>query len=148
MYGKCGELHHNYGKPMSEEQKIKISETLKGRKHTQEELRKMKESHLDKTQADRKASETIKGEKLDLLLGTVKIDDKEEKDPVKANILKILKDQCNIEEDDFLSAEFEVVPAGEASFVGLDKSMVGGYGQDDRVCAWTSLMALIDVADF
>lgn len=106
--------------------------------------------HLDKTQADRKASETIKGEKLDLLLGTVKIektDDKEEKDPVKANILKILKDQYNIDEDDFLSAEFEVVPAGEATFVGLDKSMVGGYGQDDRVCAWTSLMALIDVAD-
>ena len=103
--------------------------------------------HLDKTQADRKASETIKGEKLDLLLGTVKIDDKEEKDQVKANILKILKDQYNIEEDDFLSAEFEVVPAGEATFVGLDKSMVGGYGQDDRVCAWTSLMALIDVAD-
>ena len=103
--------------------------------------------HLDKTQTDRKASETIKGEKLDLLLGTIKIDDKEEKDPVKANILKILKDQYNIEEDDFLSAEFEVVPAGAASFVGLDKSMVGGYGQDDRVCAWTSLMALIDVAD-
>lgn len=106
--------------------------------------------HLDKTQADRKASETIKGEKLDLLLGTVKIektDDKDEKDSVKANILKILKDQYNIEEDDFLSAEFEVVPAGDATFVGLDKSMVGGYGQDDRVCAWTSLMALIDVAD-
>ena len=103
--------------------------------------------HLDKTQADRKASETIKGEKLDLLLGTVKIDDKDEKDQVKANILKILKDQYNIEEDDFLSAEFEVVPAGEATFVGIDKSMVGGYGQDDRVCAWTSLMALIDVAD-
>ena len=103
--------------------------------------------HLDKTQADRKASETIKGEKLDLLLGTLKIDDKEEKDQVKANILKILKDQYNIEEDDFLSAEFEVVPAGAATFVGLDKSMVGGYGQDDRVCAWTSLMALIDVAD-
>lgn len=106
--------------------------------------------HLDKTQTDRKASETIKGEKLDLLLGTVKIektDDKDEKDQVKANILKILKDQYNIEEDDFLSAEFEVVPAGEATFVGLDKSMVGGYGQDDRVCVWTSLMALIDVAD-
>lgn len=106
--------------------------------------------HLDKTQADRKASETIKGEKLDLLLGTVKLektDDKDEKDSVKANILKILKDQYNIEEDDFLSAEFEVVPAGDATFVGLDKSMVGGYGQDDRVCAWTSLMALIDVAD-
>ena len=103
--------------------------------------------HLDRTQTDRKASETIKGEKLDLLLGTVKIDDKDEKDSVKANILKILKDQYNIEEDDFLSAEFEVVPAGDATFVGIDKSMVGGYGQDDRVCAWTSLMALIDVAD-
>ena len=106
--------------------------------------------HLDKTQTDRKASETIKGEKLDLLLGTVKLektDDKDEKDSVKANILKILKDQYNIEEDDFLSAEFEVVPAGDATFVGIDKSMVGGYGQDDRVCAWTSLMALIDVAD-
>lgn len=102
--------------------------------------------HLDKTPKD-KPLLCENGEKLDLLLGTVKIDDKDEKDQVKANILKILKDQYNIEETDFLSAEFEVVPAGEASFVGIDKSMVGGYGQDDRVCAWTSLMALIDVAD-
>ena len=103
--------------------------------------------HLDRQMGERKASETIEGEKLDLLLGTIKIDDKEEKDPVKKNILKLLKDEYLIEEDDFISAELEVVPAGEASFVGLDKSMVGGYGQDDRVCAWTSLMALIDVAD-
>ena len=103
--------------------------------------------HLDRQMGERKASETIEGEKLDLLLGTIKIDDKEEKDPVKKNILKLLKDEYLIEEDDFISAELEVVPAGEASFVGLDKSMIGGYGQDDRVCAWTSLMALIDVAD-
>ena len=102
--------------------------------------------HLDKTQADRKASETIKGEKLDLLIGTMKIEG-EEKDAVKKNILNMLKNEYNIEEDDFLSAELEVVPADGATFVGMDKSMVGGYGQDDRVCAWTSLMALIDVAD-
>jgi aspartyl aminopeptidase len=107
---------------------------------------------LDKTQADRKASETIKGEKLDLLLGTIKLEtdtkpDDKEKDLVKKNILKILDTEYGIEEDDFLSAELEVVPADGASFVGLDKSMVGGYGQDDRVCAWTSIMALIDVAD-
>lgn len=108
--------------------------------------------HLDRTQADRKASETIKGEKLDLLLGSIKLEtetkpDADEKDLVKKNILKILNDQYGIEEEDFLSAELEVVPADGASFVGLDKSMVGGYGQDDRVCAWTSLKALIDVAD-
>lgn len=108
--------------------------------------------HLDRTQADRKASETIKGEKLDLLLGSIKLEsetkpDEKEKDLVKKNILKILNDQYGIEEEDFVSAELEVVPADNATFVGLDKSMVGGYGQDDRVCAWTSLMALIDVAD-
>lgn len=108
--------------------------------------------HLDKAQADRKASETIKGEKLDLLLGSIKLEsetkpDEKEKDLVKKNILKILNDQYGIEEEDFVSAELEVVPADNATFVGLDKSMVGGYGQDDRVCAWTSLKALIDVAD-
>lgn len=108
--------------------------------------------HLDKNQAERKASETIKGEKLDLLLGSSELEtntkpDAEEKDLVKKNILKILNDQYGIEEEDFVSAELEVVPADNATFVGLDKSMVGGYGQDDRVCAWTSLMALIDVAN-
>ena len=85
-------------------------------------------------------------------MGTNKLEtatkpDENEKDLVKKNILKILDTEYGIEEDDFLSAELEVVPADSASFVGLDKSMVGGYGQDDRVCAWTSLMALIDVAD-
>ena len=61
--------------------------------------------------------------------------------------MKILKDQYGIEEDDFLSAELEVVPADNATYVGMDKSMVGGYGQDDRVCAWTSLMAVVDVSN-
>ena len=106
--------------------------------------------HLDKTPKD-KPLLCENGEKLDLLLGTMKIEnsdkDDETKDPVKKNILKILKDQYGIEEDDFLSAELEVVPAENATYVGMDKSMVGGYGQDDRVCAWTSLMAVVDVSN-
>lgn len=105
--------------------------------------------HLDKTPKD-KPLLCENGEKLDLLLGTMKIEksdnEDEPKDPVKKNILKILKDQYGIEEDDFLSAELEVVPAENATYVGMDKSMVGGYGQDDRVCAWTSLMAVVDVS--
>ena len=101
--------------------------------------------HLDKTPKD-KPLLCENGEKLDLLIGTMKIEG-EEKDAVKKNILNLLKNEYNIEEDDFLSAELEVVPADGATFVGMDKSMVGGYGQDDRVCAWTSLMALIDVAE-
>ena len=106
--------------------------------------------HLDKTPKD-KPLLCENGEKLDLLLGTMKIEksdnEDEPKDPVKKNILKILKDQYGIEEDDFLSAELEVVPAENATYVGMDKSMVGGYGQDDRVCAWTSLMAVVDVSN-
>lgn len=106
--------------------------------------------HLDKTPKD-KPLLCENGEKLDLLLGTMKIEksdnEDEPKDPVKKNILKILKDQYGIDEDDFLSAELEVVPADNATYVGMDKSMVGGYGQDDRVCAWTSLMAVVDVSN-
>jgi aspartyl aminopeptidase len=106
--------------------------------------------HLDKTPKD-KPLLCENGEMLDLLLGTMKIEksdnEDEPKDPVKKNILKILKDQYGIEEDDFLSAELEVVPADNATYVGMDKSMVGGYGQDDRVCAWTSLMAVVDVSN-
>ena len=67
-----------------------------------------------------------------------------EKEAVKANILKLLKDKYDIEEDDFLSAEIEVVPAGKARDLGFDRSMVMGYGQDDRICAYTSLMAFLD----
>lgn len=66
------------------------------------------------------------------------------KNAVKANVLKILKEKYDIEEEDFISAEIEVVPAGKARDYGLDRSMVAGYGHDDRCCAYTSLMALID----
>ena len=68
----------------------------------------------------------------------------EEKEAVKKNVLKLLKDKYDIEEEDFLSSEIEVVPAGEARDYGLDRSMVAGYGHDDRVCAFTSLRAVLD----
>lgn len=68
----------------------------------------------------------------------------EEKDAVKANILKLLKEKYDIEEEDFVSAEIEVVPSGKARDYGLDRSMVAGYGHDDRVCAYTSLTAILD----
>ena len=103
--------------------------------------------HLDKTRDKRTASETVKGESLDLLLAAEVHTNSERIDPVKSNILAILSKKYDIYEEDLLSAELEVVPAGKASFVGLDRQMVGGYGQDDRVCAWTSLMALKDLAD-
>ena len=104
--------------------------------------------HLDKGIVERKASDTIKGENLDLLIGTKKTPkSSKEKNPVKAAMLDILSKKYGISEELFLSSELEVVPAGKASYVGIDKTMVGGYGQDDRVCAWTSLMALIEVAN-
>ena len=84
----------------------------------------------------------ISGEQLNLLVGSIP-DKDAKKDKVKANILKILKEQ-NIEEDDLFSAEIEVVPAGKARDFGLDKSMIMAYGQDDRVCAYPSIMALLN----
>ena len=89
------------------------------------------------------AAKVIEGEALDVTLGNMPLPE-EEKDAVKANILKLLKEKYNFEEEDFLSAEFEIVPAGEARDYGLDRSMVAGYGHDDRVCAYTSLMAVLD----
>ena len=71
----------------------------------------------------------------------------EEKEPVKANVLRLLKEKYNIEEEDFISAEIEIVPAGPARDYGLDRSMVAGYGHDDRSCAYTSLMALLDTKE-
>ena len=93
---------------------------------------------------DKKATTVVEGENLDLLIGSIPLKD-EEKDKVKAGVLQILKEQYDIEDDDFMSAELEVVPAGPAREMGLDKSMVLSYGQDDRVCAYTSLMAMLDV---
>lgn len=105
--------------------------------------------HLAQDQLQKKANVVIEGEGLDLLLASRTIDKSgeasEEKDLVKANVLRILKDKYGFEEEDFLSAELEVVPAGRARDCGLDRSMVIGYGQDDRVCAFTSLYAMLEV---
>ena len=98
--------------------------------------------HLAADQLQKPASKVIEGEGLDVSLGSIPLKD-EEKDAAKANILKLLKDKYDIEEEDFLSAEIEVTPAGPARDYGLDRSMVAGYGHDDRSCAYTSLQALL-----
>ena len=100
--------------------------------------------HLAGKQMEKKASVVIEGEELDVLVGSKPLKDTE-KDAVKTGILSILKEKYDIEEEDFLSAELEVVPAGKARDFGLDRSMVISYGQDDRVCAYTSLMAALEV---
>lgn len=99
--------------------------------------------HLASEQMEKKADKVIAGEALDALVGSIPLKDEKEK-AVKANILRILKAQYNIEEDDFLSAELELVPAGQAREAGLDRSMIMAYGHDDRVCAYSSLYALLN----
>ena len=108
--------------------------------------------HLAAQQMEKKASAVIEGEKLDLLIGSCPIAqaegmDKEEKEAVKKNILKLLEEYYGISEEDFVSAELEIVPAGRARDCGLDRSMIMAYGQDDRVCAFTSLFAMLDVEE-
>lgn len=100
--------------------------------------------HLSANQLQKKANEVIAGEDLNVLVGNMPLEGAE-KNAVKENILLLLKDKYDFEEEDFISAEFEIVPAGKARDLGLDKSMVIGYGQDDRICAYTSLMALLEV---
>ena len=100
--------------------------------------------HLAADQLDKKAAKVIEGENLDVTLGNMPLAG-EEKDAVKVNILKLLKDKYDIDEEDFVSAEIEVVPSGKARDYGLDRSMVAGYGHDDRVCAYTSLTAILDM---
>ena len=102
--------------------------------------------HLAGDQMQKPAHKVIEGEDLDLTLGSMPLKG-EEKNAVKANVLKLLKDKYGIEEDDFFSAELEIVPAGPARDYGLDRSMVAGYGHDDRVCAFTSLRAVIDLEE-
>ena len=102
--------------------------------------------HLAAEQMEAKAAKVSEGEKLDLLIGNMPLDG-EEKEAVKANVLKLLKEKYDIEEADFVSAELEIVPAGKARDCGLDRSMVIGYGQDDRVCAYTSLLAMLEAKD-
>jgi len=99
--------------------------------------------HLSQEQLETKAAKVIEGEKLDLLIGNKPLQG-EEKEAVKANVLKLLKEKYNIEEADFISAELEIVPAGKARDCGLDRSMILAYGQDDRVCAYTSLVAMLE----
>src|SRR5699024_3564818 len=120
--------------------------------------------HLAQEQMEKKASKVIEGEKLDLLIGnrpagevldeTAESDQKSDNggigkksDEVKANVLRLLKEKYDMEEEDFTSAELEIVPAGKARDCGLDRSMILSYGQDDRVCAFTSLFAMLDVTD-
>ena len=100
--------------------------------------------HLSREQLQKTANTVIEGEDLNVTLGSIPLE-KEEKEAVKANILKLLKRKYKIEEDDFISAEIEVVPAGPARHYGLDESMIMGYGHDDRVCAYTSLMAMMEI---
>lgn len=100
--------------------------------------------HLAGEQMEKKAAKVVEGEALNLLIGNIPLKE-EEKDAVKANILKLLKEKYDMEEEDFLSAELEVVPAGKARECGLDRSMILAYGQDDRVCAYTSLEAILDM---
>ena len=99
--------------------------------------------HLSGDQLQKPAAKVIEGEALDVTLGSMPLQG-EERNSVKANILKLLNDKYGIEEEDFLSAELEIVPAGKTRDYGLDRSMVAGYGHDDRVCAYTSLRAVLD----
>lgn len=98
--------------------------------------------HLSAKQLQKTAAEVIEGENLNVLVGSIPLSDEEE-EPVKAQILHILKEKYDMEEEDFLSAEFEVVPAGKARDYGFDRSMIMGYGHDDRVCAYPSFEAML-----
>lgn len=104
--------------------------------------------HLATEQMKKDATKVVEGEKLDILIGSRPINNcEEEKDLVKKNILEILNKKYDIDEDDFLSAELEIVPAGKARDFGLDRSMIMAYGQDDKVCAYTSLMAFLEALE-
>ena len=102
--------------------------------------------HLSGDQMSKKASEVIGGEDLDIILCGRPLEG-EEKEPVKAALIKILKDKYDIEEEDMLSAEIEAVPAGKSRDFGLDRSMILGYGHDDRVCAYAAIEAILSLKD-
>ena len=100
--------------------------------------------HLAMEQMERKLKEGVKGEDLNLLIGSIPFNDKDVSEKVKLNIMSILNNKYGIVEADFLSSELEIVPAFKARSLGFDSSMVAGYGQDDRVCSYTSIRALLD----
>ena len=108
--------------------------------------------HLAAEQMDKKASKVVEGEALDIVIGNMPVsdkkkgdEDKSEKEAAKAYVMKLLAKKYKFAEEDFMSAELEAVPAGPARDMGIDSSMILGYGQDDRVCAYTSLMAMFEV---
>lgn len=103
--------------------------------------------HLAQEQMKKDATKVVEGENLDILVGNYPLKDEKDKESVKAGVLKILKDNYNIEPEDFLSAELALVPAGRARELGFDKSMVLAYGHDDRVCSYTSLVAMLEIAN-
>ena len=102
--------------------------------------------HLSQEQLEKKASKVIEGEKLDVLIGGYPLK-KDDKESVKDGILALLKEHYDIAEEDFQSAELTLVPAGRARELGFDRSMVLGYGQDDRVCSYTALCSMLETAD-
>ena len=108
--------------------------------------------HLSQQQIEKKAGVVVEGEGLDILVATKPLTgndelEKEEKELVKAAVVQFLKENLDMEEEDFLSAELEIVPAGKARDCGLDRSMIAAYGQDDRVCAYTSLAAMLEMEE-
>ncbi len=100
--------------------------------------------HLSQEQMKKTGAKVVEGEKLDVLVGNYPLKEKD-KESVKAGVLKLIQDKYGIEEDDFLSAELVLVPAGKARDLGFDRSMILAYGQDDRVCAYTSLVAMLEM---
>ena len=100
--------------------------------------------HLAKEQLQKKLNEGIDGEDLNLLIGNMPYGESDVRDKVKLNVLKILNEKYGITEADFLSSELELVPAFNAKSLGFDKSMVAGYGHDDKVCAYSSLRAILE----
>ncbi|MDR1001915.1 MAG: aminopeptidase [Oscillospiraceae bacterium] len=103
--------------------------------------------HLSAEQSSRKLSEAITGEGLNILIGSLPLGGDSGADMVKLNIMKILNDSYGIKEEDFLSAELEAVPAEKAYDIGFDRSMIGAYGHDDRVCAYPALRAIIEMEE-
>ncbi|MBR4110678.1 MAG: aminopeptidase [Clostridia bacterium] len=101
--------------------------------------------HMARRQMEKKAPEVIEGEALNLLIGSIPYKDDKVSEKVKLNVMKILNDKYGIVESDFLSAELEIVPAMKAKSLGFDKSMVAGYGQDDKVCSYASLRAICEI---
>lgn len=101
--------------------------------------------HLAKSQSTKKLSEAFEGEKMNILVGSLPIGDSKVKERFKLSILKILYDQYGITEEDLISSEIELVPAGAARDIGLDRSLIGAYGQDDRACVFTSLEAIFEI---